>query len=427
MKRALFNSTFALSAIFAATACAQATKPITLYYSDARQDFFTSASAQGDINAKAANYATYDVNSQGLVLTNPKEGTAPLIVYWNAELQDCLTLTPELAGEILGEESGYQAYETVGFVYKDKQPSTVPLKLYVNKSKSDTLTTVSTKPLLGLPGYDPNDYQEQVIVGYVEIESREAPDHPYFHKDVEKHHGAPWDYSPNSGRGPGKWGGLDAEYSAAKNGKEQSPINISSSTPAINITNPQGNDHDQLLNFDYQVGLIDLVNNGHTIQDWDENESILRVHGQEFSLIQFHFHAPSEHTIDNKHFPMEMHLVHKDAHNRLAVVGIMIKEGPENLPLQDIWNVLPTKSNPRVMLEKGFSAQAILPKKLDYITYMGSFTTPPCTEHVTWYILSEPITLSKNQIERFKQLINGNNRPVQSLNNRRVRRVQSGR
>ena len=55
-----------------------------------------------------------------------------------------------------------------------------------------------------------------------------------------------------------------------------------------------------------------------------------------------------------------------------------------------------------------------------YYKYVGSFTTPPCTEGVLWMVLRSPVALSEAQIARFRAIIHGNNRPVQPLNGRSI-------
>ena len=59
------------------------------------------------------------------------------------------------------------------------------------------------------------------------------------------------------------------------------------------------------------------------------------------TLVQFHFHTLSEHTVNGEHYPMEMHLVHADADMNLAVLGVFIKEGQENEVLEEVFADLP--------------------------------------------------------------------------------------
>ena len=62
----------------------------------------------------------------------------------------------------------------------------------------------------------------------------------------------------------------------------------------------------------------------------------------------------------------------------------------------------------------------LLPSDRHAYRYQGSLTTPPCSEGVTWIVFSEPHQLSKQQIDDFVAIVNGNNRPVQPLGERKV-------
>lgn len=53
------------------------------------------------------------------------------------------------------------------------------------------------------------------------------------------------------------------------------------------------------------------------------DSKLINKGGEEFGLRQFHFHVPSEHTIEEKGFPLELHLVFKNAAtSQLAVLGV---------------------------------------------------------------------------------------------------------
>jgi carbonic anhydrase len=58
-------------------------------------------------------------------------------------------------------------------------------------------------------------------------------------------------------------------------------------------------------------------------------------------------------------------------------------------------------------------------KVANYYRYNGSLTSPPCTEGVRWFIMNNPLKISKVHYLRFKQALKkNNNRPVQALNAR---------
>ncbi|MBE9532271.1 MAG: carbonic anhydrase family protein [Proteobacteria bacterium] len=227
---------------------------------------------------------------------------------------------------------------------------------------------------------------------------------------VEKKHAAPhWGYS--GADGPTHWGDLSADFSACKNGKKQSPIDITGVSPE-NLS---------AIDFNYKSSKLSILNNGHTIQANYDSGSTIEVDGKKFDLLQFHFHGPSEHTVDGEHALMEMHLVHKAADGALAVVGVMIEEGKHNSSFDNAWHNLPAHSGDHKDVGVLMKAAELLPKSKGYTTYSGSLTTPPCTEGVTWLVLNESIHLSKKQIEAFAHIVEHNNRPVQPVNKRSIK------
>ena len=212
--------------------------------------------------------------------------------------------------------------------------------------------------------------------------------------------------------GPENWSKLSPDFRACADGKNQSPIDLKGFVEA------------QLppLQFKYSTLGLDIVNNGHAVQVNYANGSQLLPGDDTFELKQFHFHSPSEHTLNGKAFPIEMHLVHADQDGDLAVVSVLMAEGPkENPTLAKLWAQMPGKAGDKNKLGAKVNASDLLPKSKDYYRYSGSLTTPPCSEGVRWYVLKQPITVSKAQIEQFtKVLEHPNNRPVQPVNARAV-------
>ncbi len=227
---------------------------------------------------------------------------------------------------------------------------------------------------------------------------------------AKKAHEAPhWGY--DGADGPSHWGDLSADFSACKDGKKQSPINITGAS-SESLT---------AIEFNYKSSKLDIINNGHTIQANYDSGSSIEVGGKRFDLLQFHFHGPSEHTVDGEHARIEMHLVHKAEDGALGVVGVMIEEGKHNSNFDNAWNNLPAHAGDHKDVGVVMKAAELLPKSKKYTTYSGSLTTPPCTEGVTWLVLNEPIEMSKKQIEAFGHIVEQNNRPVQPVNRRSLK------
>lgn len=232
---------------------------------------------------------------------------------------------------------------------------------------------------------------------------------------AEKQHastsvGGHWDYKgPN---GPENWANLSPSYSACRNGREQSPVNITSSYPQdLNK-----------LEFSYGMSKINIVNNGHTIQVNYDPGSFLRIGDEKYELIQFHFHTPSEEMINSKQYSMVAHLVHKNEEGRLAVIAVLFdKAAKDNDVINNLWSRMPKEEKEsRIYEESHISAASLLPLNLGYYTFNGSLTTPPCSEGVRWIVLKTPVPISVKQLDKFKEEFPMNARPIQPMFGRNV-------
>ena len=220
-------------------------------------------------------------------------------------------------------------------------------------------------------------------------------------------HAVHWGYM--SEEGPDRWGQLSPAYSSCANGRNQSPVDLKG---FIEAELPP-------LELQYRKNGNEVLNNGHTIQVNYLPGSVLKVNGREFELKQFHFHAPSENHIEGRSYPMEMHLVHADKEGNLAVVAVMITEGAENSTLAKIWEQMPEQAGEKEALKERISVEGLLPASRDYYRFNGSLTTPPCTEGVRWYVMKQPLTVSTEQVKKFRRIMHHpNNRPVQRVNAR---------
>ena len=224
-----------------------------------------------------------------------------------------------------------------------------------------------------------------------------------------------WSYEGEAG--PQAWGQLKPAFNVCAIGKRQSPINIEES---ITLQGPA-----EPLVFNYQPSSGTVVNNGHTIQVDLYGDNSVTVRGSNFKLVQFHFHHPSEERVNYKGFSMVAHLVHKNMEGQLAVVAVLLNPGAANALIDKVWTHMPLDSGDRVRLPTGLiDMNELLPKDQRYYQFMGSLTTPPCTEGVLWMVLKQPTTVSPGQIKLFAQLFPNNARPVQAVNGRAVRDAQ---
>ncbi len=220
------------------------------------------------------------------------------------------------------------------------------------------------------------------------------------------HHHA-WGYDGNIGAA--HWGDLKPEYAACKLGKKQSPIDLTGAKTAKLSK----------IKFNYKKSPLKIIDNGHTIQANYASGSAITVKGKTYNLIQVHFHQPSEEKVDGKAYPMDAHLVHKSADGKLAVVGVLMKEGKENTFLKTLWSNIPQEKDKEVAVsDVTINLAQFLPKNKHYYSFTGSLTTPPCSEDVTWMVLKTPVEMSKEQIATFGKYYSNNARPVQPLNDR---------
>ena len=225
----------------------------------------------------------------------------------------------------------------------------------------------------------------------------------------------PWRYEGEAG--PQAWGQLKPDFNVCAIGKRQSPIHIEESATLQGPAEP--------LQFNYQPSSGTVVNNGHTIQVDLVGDNSVTVRGSTFKLLQFHFHHPSEERVNDKGFSMVAHLMHKNLEGQLAVVAILLDPGAANALIDKVWTHMPLDAGDRVRLPTGLiDMNELLPKDQRYYQFMGSLTTPPCSEGVLWMVLKQPTTVSPSQIKLFSQLFPHNARPVQAVNGRAVRDAQ---
>jgi|JFJP01.1.fsa_nt_gi carbonic anhydrase len=215
-----------------------------------------------------------------------------------------------------------------------------------------------------------------------------------------------WGYGGSEN--PTQWGSLSKDFQLCETGRSQSPINIKNAV----VRDPAN------ISFDYQHSPLVVVNNGHTIQVNYAQGSSVTINGEKFSLLQFHFHTPSEHTINNKASALELHLVHRNEAGKFAVVGVLLNQGKENSLIKEIWENIPATGKTNTISDRLINATNLLPKSKSYYSYSGSLTTPPCSEGVKWNILVEPITVSAEQIETFAKIYQVDARPIQPTNSR---------
>lgn len=206
-------------------------------------------------------------------------------------------------------------------------------------------------------------------------------------------------------------GGIRSKILTCSEGKNQSPVNLTGMIESA--LSP--------ITINYQSGGNEILNNGHTIQVNYKPDSNIAVSGHTFELKQFHFHSPSENTIEGHSYPMEAHFVHADKDGNLAVIAVMFKEGEKNAALEKAWALMPGHADVKHSLPESVDANLLLPRDHAYYRFNGSLTTPPCSEGVLWLVMKYFNTASKEQIEKFTHTMHHpNNRPIQPANARAI-------
>jgi carbonic anhydrase len=222
-------------------------------------------------------------------------------------------------------------------------------------------------------------------------------------------HRTDWSYEGETG--PANWARMNVEWGKCSAGKRQSPIDI---RDGIKVDLEQ-------IGFDYHPSSFSEIDNGHTVDVSVGGGNFITVGNQTYELQGFHFHRPSEERINGKGTEMVMHLVHKGVDGSLAVVAVLLERGKPNPLIQTVWNNLPLEKQTAVSPSIVIDPLSALPEKREYYTYMGSLSTPPCTENVLWMVMKQKMTASPEQMALFSRLYPLNARPVQQAYGRMIK------
>ena len=276
-----------------------------------------------------------------------------------------------------------------------------------DKAKRTDKDEVAAAPLVSKPRPRPLATKAAVKKTTAAVAKKEGAEAAHSASALHAH----WAYEGESG--PDKWGNLSADYSTCAKGQRQSPIDI---RDGIHVDLPT-------IKFDYSPSMFRVLDNGHTIQVAVGGGSI-SVMGKSYELVQFHFHRPSEERVNGQAYDMVAHLVHKSTEGKLAVVAVLLETGKANPVIKTIWDYMPLERNDEVApTDVAIDLNQLLPPppSRNYFTYMGSLTTPPCSEGVLWMVLKEPMTVSAEQVSIFARMNRNNARPIQPAYGRLIK------
>ncbi|WOL07060.1 alpha carbonic anhydrase 7-like [Canna indica] len=227
-------------------------------------------------------------------------------------------------------------------------------------------------------------------------------------------------YEEGSPNGPDHWGEIHEEWAACSNGDMQSPIDLLQKR--VKIFPGLGK-----LKRSYRAANATLKNRGHDIMlAWAEGAGKIHINGTDYNLKQCHWHSPSEHSINGKRYALEVHMVHESDDRRVAVVGIMYTIGRPDTFLQELMEYIEeiAENTEEEKVVGLMDPRHIKVGSRKYYRYMGSLTTPPCTQGVVWTISKKIRTVSKAQVRLLRDAVHDsaeeNARPLQPINGREV-------
>ncbi len=218
-----------------------------------------------------------------------------------------------------------------------------------------------------------------------------------------------WGYTGEGA--PEHWAAIDPANRLCGVGTRQSPIDLRD-TFKVDLDKIQ---------FDYKPSGFSVLDNGHTVHVAFDAGNHLTVRGVRYALTHLQFRRPSEERINGKQFDMSVQLFHKSDAGRPAVLTVLLERGDDQPVVQQIWNHLPLEKGDTQKGLQPLDVTGLLPSDRAYFTYMGSYTTPPCTEGVLWLVLRQPVGASAQQLGIFEKLYPMNARPVQAGSGRIVK------
>ena len=220
-----------------------------------------------------------------------------------------------------------------------------------------------------------------------------------------------FNYDPSSQKGPLHWGEIRGDYNMCSSGTFQSSFDVITTKDVSNESPP----------------LVELYSSDLQYEPTPSNFEFKCEHqvcgrlsykGKNYSMEQVHFHENSEHHLDGEVFPMEGHFVFKAADGSLAVLAVFFRLGRSTNQLEQLLDLAKNMSHSPIWLKPFFN----MDRKPRVCATTGSLTTPPCTEGVTWILSKEILSVSQEQLDKFKCMLGGvtNNRPMQPANNREI-------
>lgn len=219
------------------------------------------------------------------------------------------------------------------------------------------------------------------------------------------------DWAYHGEKGPSAWGSLHPEWAMCERGIRQAPIDLRTGTRLAL----------EPLRFNYRDTLFQLHDNGRALEVFVEDGLTASILGKTYTLLRMSFHAPSEISIDGEVSPLAVHFHHQDREGGLAIVAVSLEGGgPVHPVLDEIIALIPTAPGEPHETQQTIRPGGLLPERPGYFLFLGSLSTPPCTEGVIWVVMKTVLAVADEQIAALRSLHPHNARPVQAINNRLV-------
>ncbi|XP_062233915.1 alpha carbonic anhydrase 2-like [Phragmites australis] len=194
-------------------------------------------------------------------------------------------------------------------------------------------------------------------------------------------------YRRDAGNGPARWGVVRTEWAVCSVGRLQSPIGLSDAVAALV-------DRPGRLGRSYRPAAASLVNRGHDIMvRFNSDPGGVLIDGVSYRLRQMHWHSPSEHAINGRRYDLELHMLHQSVDNRFAVVSQLYRIGRRRdrtiHRLERYIRRIARRKDHEELIDEVVNPRRPVSGSNVYYRYTGSFTTPPCTEGVTWVVANK--------------------------------------
>ena len=220
----------------------------------------------------------------------------------------------------------------------------------------------------------------------------------------------PWGYTGEGA--PERWGELSPDYKLCAVGTRQSPIDLRDTLRV----------DQEAIQFDYRSSGFSVVDTGHTLLVTPEPGSSITLGQRRYELRAIEARMPSEMRVNGQRYDMALHLLHRDAEGRLAMLALLLQRGEQDQPgLQAFWNHVPLEKHQTVKVPTSLDFASLLPAQRGYFSFMGSLTTPPCSEGVLWLVMREPLSVSEQQLAVMRRLYPMNARPIQPAGGRLIK------